>query len=408
MALSDLQVKNTKAADKPVKLSDGGGLFIQIMPNGSKYWRLAYRFDAKQKTLALGVYPDVGLKEARERRGAARKLLAEGVDPSENRKTTQAAKIERGANTFEVVAREWYAKAYAGKAESTREKTMTRLEQDVFPIIGAMPVSMIEPSNVLTVIERIEQRGALDIARRVFNYVGRTLRYADSQGLVVRDVSASIDLNLILTKRDTKHHAALTAPVAVGGLMRAIEGFTGGFATLCALKLSALTFVRPGELRHAEWPEIDLENATWSIPGRKMKMKADHIVPLSTQAVAILRELHAVTGRGGYVFPSERGGSRPMSENTVNGALRRMGFTKDEASAHGFRATARTMLDEVLGVRPDLIEHQLAHAVKDANGRAYNRTAHLPERRKMMQQWADYLDKLKAGAEVIPLHGQAA
>ena len=334
--------------------------------------------------------------------------MAEGVDPSESHKAAQAAKIERGTNTFEVVAREWYAKAYADKAESTREKTMTRLEQDVFPIIGAMPVSTIEPAHVRTVIERIEQRGALDIAKRVFNYVGRTLRYADSRGLVARDVSASIDLNLILTKRDTKHHAALTAPAAVGGLMRAIDGFTGGFATLCALKLSALTFVRPGELRHAEWPEIDLDRATWRIPGRKMKMKADHIVPLSTQAVAILQEIQAVTGRGNYVFPSERGGSRPMSENTINAALRRMGFTKDEASAHGFRATARTMLDEVLGVRPDLIEHQLAHAVKDANGRAYNRTAHLPERVKMMQQWADYLDKLKAGADVIPLHGKTA
>jgi integrase len=404
MALSELQVKNAKTG----KVSDGGGLFLQTMPSGSKYWRLAYRFDAKQKTLALGVYPAVSLKEARKRRDAARELLAGGIDPSESRKTAQAAKIERAANTFEVVAREWYAKAYAGKAESTREKTMTRLEQDVFPIIGAMPVSTIDPAHVLAVIERIEQRGALDIARRVFNYVGRTLRYADSLGLVARDVSASIDLNLILTQRDTRHHAALTDPVAVGGLMRAIDGFTGAFATLCALKLSALTFVRPGELRHAEWAEIDLENATWSIPGRKMKMKADHIVPLSTQAVTILRELHAVTGRGNYVFPSERGGSRPMSENTVNGALRRMGFTKDEASAHGFRATARTMLDEALSVRPDLIEHQLAHAVRDANGRAYNRTAHLPERVKMMQQWADYLDRLKDGADVVPLRGKTA
>jgi integrase len=404
MALSELQVKNAKTG----KVSDGGGLFLQTMPSGSKYWRLAYRFDAKQKTLALGVYPAVSLKEARKRRDAARELLAGGIDPSESRKTAQAAKIERAANTFEVVAREWYAKAYAGKAESTREKTMTRLEQDVFPIIGAMPVSTIDPAHVLAVIERIEQRGALDIARRVFNYVGRTLRYADSLGLVARDVSASIDLNLILTQRDTRHHAALTDPVAVGGLMRAIDGFTGAFATLCALKLSAMTFVRPGELRHAEWSEIDLDNATWSIPGRKMKMKADHIVPLSTQAVTILRELHAVTGRGNYVFPSERGGSRPMSENTVNGALRRMGFTKDEASAHGFRATARTMLDEALSVRPDLIEHQLAHAVRDANGRAYNRTAHLPERVKMMQQWADYLDRLKDGADVVPLRGKTA
>jgi integrase len=225
--------------------------------------------------------------------------------------------------------------------------------------------------------------------------------------LVSRDVSASIAINLILPDKDARHHAALTDPVAVGGLMRAIDGFTGSFVTTCALKLSALTFVRPGELRHAEWAEIDLDGATWSIPGGKMKMKVDHIVPLSTQAVAILTELKDVTGHGGYVFPSERGGSRPMSENTVNGALRRLGFTSDEMTAHGFRAMARTILDEGLGFRPDYIEHQLAHAVKDPNGRAYNRTAHLPERRKMMQTWADYLDKIKAGAEVIPLHRNA-
>lgn len=407
MPISDPQIKKAKLSDKPYKIYFEKGLYLLVNAVG-KYWRMDYRYGGKRKTLALGVYPDVGLARAREKRDEARKRLADGIDPGELRKATKTQQAESAANSFEAIAREWYAKAYAGKAESTREKTMTRLEQDVFPMIGAKPVSAITAGDVRGVIERIEQRGALDIAKRAFNYIGRTLRYADSKELVTRDVSASIDLNLILTNRVTKHHAALIDPIAVGGLMRAIDGFTGSFVSLCALKLSAMTFVRPGELRHAEWAEIDLDEATWNIPGRKMKMGVDHIVPLAAQAVAILRELQAVTGRGDYVFPSERGGSRPMSENTINAALRRMGFTKEEMTAHGFRAMARTMLDEVLGFRPDFIEHQLAHAVKDPNGRAYVRTAHLPERRKMMQEWADYLDRLKVGAEVILLHGQTA
>lgn len=401
--LTDTAIKKAKLSEKPFKLADGKGLYLLVNAAG-KYWRMDYRFGGKRKTMALGVYPDVSLARAREKHADARRQLADGIDPGALRKAAKAHAAECAANSFEAVARSWFAKAYADKAQTTRDKTMTRLEQDVFPWIGARPVSEIAAADVLNVIRRIEQRGALDIARRVFNYIGRTLRYADSHGMVARDVSASIDLSLVLTQRETRHHAAITSPQAVGGLMRAIDGFTGGFVTLCALKLSALTFVRPGELRHAEWEEFDLDGATWSIPGSKMKMDNDHIVPLSAQAVTILRELHNLTGRGRYVFPSERGGSRPMSENTVNGALRRLGFTKEEMTAHGFRAVARTLLDEELGFRPDFIEHQLAHAVKDPNGRAYNRTAHLGERRKMMQTWADYLDKLKAGAEVIQLH----
>lgn len=421
MPLTDTEIKKkAKPSEKPFKMADGGGLYLLVNKSG-RYWRYNYRFDGKFKTMALGIYPDVPLASrtekdkitgkvkkivgAREKHADARKLLAAGIDPSTERKNQKQAKAAASANSFEAVARKWYTKAYADKAQSTREKTMTRLQQDVFPVIGSMPVAAIEPVHIRTIIERIERRGALDIAKRVFNYVGRVLRYADSEGLVVRDVSASIDLKLILPSRDTAHHAALTDPVAVGGLMRAIDSFTGSFITVCALKLSALSFVRPGELRHAEWAEFDLDNATWNIPGRKMKMKADHIVPLSRQAVNILRELHKMTGSGKYVFPSERGKSANMSENTLNAALRRLGYTKEEMTAHGFRAMARTILDEVLNFRPDFIEHQLAHAVKDPNGRAYNRTAHLPERRKMMQQWADYLDKLKIGAEIFQLHG---
>jgi len=405
--LTDTGIKKAKLSDKPFKMADGKGLYLLVNAAG-KYWRVDYRFGSKRKTLALGIYPDVTLARAREKLDDARKLLADGIDPAALKKATKARRAECAANSFETVARTWFAKAYADKAQTTRDKTMTRLEKDVFPRIGVKPVSEITGADVLAVIQRIEQRGAIDIARRVHNYVGRVLRYAETIGMVERDVTASIDLDLVLSKRETRHHAAITSPQAVGGLLRAIDGFTGGFSTLCALKLSALTYVRPGELRHAEWEEIDLDGATWCIPGQKMKMAADHIVPLSAQAVAILRELHDHTGRGRYVFPSERGGSRPMSENTINAALRRLGYTKDEMTAHGFRATARTLLDEELSFRPDFIEHQLAHAVKDPNGRAYNRTAHLAERRKMMQAWADYLDKLKAGAEVIPLHGKTA
>ncbi len=398
MSLTDTFLRTAKPAEKATRKFDGGGLYIEISPSGGKLWRLKYRYEGKEKLMALGRYPEVSLKDARERRDEARKLLANDVDPAANRKAVKAAKLAQAENSFEAVCRAWYAKAYADKAESTRLKTITRLEQDVFPHIGQMPVASITAGDVRGVIERIEKRSALDIAKRVFNYIGRTLRYADSLGMVERDVSASIDLALLLPNRKTKHHAALTDPTAVGGLMRAIDGFTGGYVTVRALKLAAYTFVRPGELRHAEWSEFDLEGATWTIPAGKMKMKVEHIVPLATQAVAILRELHSVTGVGSnvrYVFPSERGGSRPMSENTLNAALRRMGYTNDEMTSHGFRAMARTILDEVLGFRPDFIEHQLAHAVKDANGRAYNRTKFLPERRAMMQAWADYLDGLK-------------
>lgn len=407
MPLTDQAIKKAKPTDKPFKLTDEKGLFLLVNQAG-KYWRLAYRFGGKQKTLALGVYPDVSLARAREKRDEARKRIADGIDPGELRKATKTQQTERAANSFEAVARVWFSLAYADRADTTRNKVLLRLEQDAFPVIGALPISRIESAHVLDVIERIAQRDAIDTAKRVFNYVGRVLRYADSKGLVARDVSTSIDLKLILTRRETAHHAAITDPVAVGGLMRAIDSFSGSIITLSALKLSALTFVRPGELRHAEWTEFDLDGATWNIPGAKMKMKADHIVPLSKQAVTILRDLRNVTGTGQYVLPSERGQSAIMSENTVNAALRRMGYAKEEMTAHGFRATARTILDEVLNFRPDYIEHQLAHAVRDPNGRAYNRTAHLPERRKMMQEWADYLDKLKTGADVIPLHKTAS
>jgi integrase len=381
-------------------------LFLLVQPNGAKYWRLAYRYVGKQKTLALGVYPDVSLKDARQRRDDARKLLADDIDPGENRKAIKAAKSDRAANSFEVVAREWFSKKSPGWAASNSNKIIQRLENDAFPWLGSRPIAEITPPELLKILRRIEERGAVESAHRVRNYCGAIFRYAIQTGRAERDVSA--DLRGALPTPVTQHRAAITEPKAIAELLRAMDSYQGYFVTKCALRLAPLFFVRPGELRKAEWIEIDLDKAEWNIPAERMKMREPHLVPLSTQAVEILRELHALTGEGKYVFPGARTNGRPMSDNAILAALRRMGFAKDEMSGHGFRAMARTILDEVLQVRPDFIEHQLAHAVRDPNGRAYNRTAHLAERRKMMQQWADYLDKLKAGAEVIPLRANSA
>ncbi len=406
MALTDTAAKNAKPGAKPVKLSDEKGLFLLVTPAGGKWWRLKYRFGGKEKLLSLGTYPEVSLKEAREKRDVARKLLAAGVDPSENRKATKAAKVERAGNSFEAIAREWYAKNSATWTENHGGRIIKRLERDVFPWLGGRPIADITAPELLKVLRRIEERGAVETAHRAHQNCGQVFRYAIATGRAERDPSP--DLKGALPPVKQTHHAAITEPKAIAALLRAIDDYQGQFVTKCALRLAPLFFVRPGELRKAEWSEFDLDKAEWNIPADRMKMREPHLVPLCAQAVEILRELHALTGSGRYVFPGARTASRPMSDNAVLAALRRMGFAKDEMSGHGFRAMARTILDEVLGVRVDFIEHQLAHAVKDPNGRAYNRTAHLAERRKMMQQWADYLDKLKAGAEVIPLHGHAA
>jgi integrase len=311
------------------------------------------------------------------------------------------------ANTFEVIGREWYAKVSANMAESTKDNLLRRLETYIYPKIGDRPITSIVAADLIAVIELIEKRGALDIARRAHNIMGRIFRYAVGRSLATRDPSRDIELGDILPPTDVQHHASVIEPKAVGGLLRAIEGFTGSLTTRCGLRFAALVFVRPGELRHAEWTEFDFEKAEWRIPAAKMKMREQHIVPLSAQAVSILKEIQPLTGRGRYVFPSERGDGRPMSENTVNAALRRMGYAKEEMTGHGFRSTASTLLHE-LGLPHAVIERQLAHGERNKVSAAYNFAEHLPERRKMMQQWADYLDKLKAGAQVIPLHADAA
>jgi len=403
MALTDTFVKNTKytGASTKEKYTDGDGMYLLVMSSG-KYWRMDYRFADKRKTLALGTYPEVTLSVARQRREAARKQLAHGIDPGAAKQEAKQAQAAMLANTFEKVALDWLDKTKADRMASTQAKVTTWLQKDVFPYIGSMAISTIGARDVLGALRHMEARGALDSVQRVKQICGQVFRYAVATGSAERDPTP--DLKGALTKAVPGHFAAITDPKQAGALMRAIYAYAGHPQVQTALKLSAMLFVRPGELRSMEWAELDLDAAEWRIPGSKMKMKVDHLVPLSTQALALIEAMKPLTGTRRYVFPSiGRSEDRPMSENTINSALHAMGINKETHSAHGFRAMARTIMDEVLGERVDLIEHQLAHNVKDPLGRAYNRTSHLPARRDMMQRWSDYLDKLRIGADVIPL-----
>jgi integrase len=355
---------------------------------------LKYRSGGKEKLLALGAFPDVTLADARERRDAARKLLAAGVDPSDDRRAQRAAS---GA-TFEVVAREWFTKMSESWVPSHAVTVISRMEQYLFPFIGSKPIAGIRARDVLAALRRIETRGANETARRVRQICGQVFRFAIAEDRAERDPSA--DLRGALAPVKSVSRAAIIVPEEVAGLLRALDAYEGSIIVQCALQLAPLVFVRPGELRKAEWSEIDLDRAEWTIPAWKMKMRQTLTVPLSRQAVVILRKLQPVTGDGRYVFPSARSSARPMSDNAILSAMRRSDISKDVMSGHGFRAMARTLLDEVLHVRVDLIEHQLGHAVKDTNGRAYNRTSFLPERAKMMETWSNYLDDLRAGTNV--------
>ena len=395
-------IEAAKPRQKPYKLFDGKGLYLEIMPTGSKLWRIRYRIGEKDRRISIGDFDEVSLKEAREEHSKVRKQLRQGLDPVAVRRAERTAKQ---VDTFETVAREWYAQQSRVWAPSHGNRVIRRLEKDIFPRLGSRPVNEITAPEVLAVLRTIEKRGAHETAHRVAQNVGQVLRYAVATGRAERDASA--DLRGALAPTKVKHFPAITEPAELGALLRAVDGYQGQPMTALALRLVPLVFVRPGELRTAEWAEIDLETATWIIPASKTKTKQDHIVPLSRQAVEILRELKTMTGTGRYVFPSIRGNSRPMSDNTINAALRRLGYDQEEVTGHGFRATARTMLDEVLNERPDIIEAQLAHRVVGPLGRAYNRTTYLAERRAMMQRWADYLDGLKEGAEVIPFPRQA-
>ena len=399
MSLSEMKVRNAKPKEKFYKLADGDGLHLYVTEKGSKLWRFRYRFDRKEKLLSLGIYPEISLVDARQRRDEARRQLAHGIDPGALRKAQKQAETEE-KETFEVVAREWHTAFTPSWTARHGATILSRLNHDLIPWLGSRPINEIKAPELLSVLRRAESRGALELAHRLRAIAGQVFRYAVATGRAERDPSG--DLRGAIPPPKVKHHAAITDPKEVAPLLRALDGYQGGFVVKCALRLAPLLFVRPGELRHAEWAEINLDEAVWNIPAHKMKMKQAHIVPLCNQAIGILKELQEYTGAGRYVFPSVRTHARPMSENTVNAALRHAGYDKDTMTGHGFRAMARTILDEVLQVRPDYIEHQLAHAVRDPNGRAYNRTAHLVERRKMMQRWADYLDELKAGAVVIP------
>jgi len=395
MSLTAKQVEQAKPKDKDYKLGDSGGLFLLVRKGGAKYWRYKYRLAGKEKLLALGVFPAISLQKARKKHQAARDLLEIGVDPNVEKKAKKAANSESAANCFESTSREWFATKMSGKSESHQTRTMRLFEKDLFPYIGSRPVKDITPPELLAALRRIEGRGVIETAHRAKQAAGQVFRYAIATGRAERDPSA--DLRDVLKVPTKKHFPSITEPKEVGKLLVAIDGFRCTPTVKAALMLSPLLFCRPGELRQMEWSEINWDAKQWELSATKMKMKEPHIVPLSKQALAILNEQKLLTGRGRYVLPNARGASRPLSENGVRTALRTMGYSNETMVPHGFRAMARTLLDEVLEYRIEWIECQLAHAVKDANGRAYNRTTYLKQRTEMMQRWADYLSELKSG-----------
>ncbi|MDP1698220.1 MAG: integrase arm-type DNA-binding domain-containing protein [Xanthomonadaceae bacterium] len=401
--LTDTAARKAKPKAKPYKLTDAATLYLEVMPTGAKYWRMQYRHAGKPKRLALGVYPEVSLADARVKRDAARAIIREGRDPAAERKVAKARRALDAGNTFGAIAAEWLSKQAATMSDATMRKAqwMMALSQP----LNALPLSSVTALDVLAVLRKIEAAGNNETAHRVKQRIGQVFRYAIATGRADRDPSA--DLRGALAPPVRKSRAAVTDPAQVADLLRAIAGYQGQFATCCALKLSPLVFVRPGELRRAEWTEFDLDAAEWRIPAHKMKMREAHTVPLAPQAVAILRDLHPLTGGWRYCFPSLRTADRPMSENTINAALRRLGFDKETMTGHGFRAMASTRLNE-MGWAPDVIERQLAHAERNKVRAAYNRAQHMAERRKMMAAWADYLDILRDGAaNVVAIRSKA-
>jgi integrase len=400
MALTDTKVRSVKPREKSYKIADGKGLFLVVKPNGSKYWRFRYHFGDKEKLLAIGIYPDVSLADARRKRDDARKLLADDTDPGIAKQLKKRAKKLAAENSFEAIAREWNIKFASKWTPEHGAKILLRLEKDIFPWLGHHPIIEIAAPELLAVLRRIENRGAIETAHRTLQNCSQIFRYAIATGRAERDVSA--DLRGAIPPVKKRHLASITDPKAIGDLLRTLNDYNGHFVTKCALQLAPLVFVRPGELRKAEWSEFNFEIAEWRIPTEKMKMRITHIVPLSTQALAILCEIQALTGNGKYVFPSLRTLSRPMSNNAVLGALRRLGYAKDEMTGHGFRSMASTLLNEQ-GWNRDAIERQLAHAERNNIRAAYNYAEYLPERRKMMQHWADYLDSLASCADAASL-----
>ncbi|MBB3255459.1 integrase [Paraburkholderia bannensis] len=402
--LTDLQCKNAKAKPdgKPNRITDGDGLYLEVTASGSKYWRRNYRrpVTGKQNTLSFGTYPDVSSAAAREANAAATKQLAAGIDPAEAKKASKRAARIAAVNTFEAVALAWMDERRPYVQPAQYDKTLARFKKDAFPWLGTRPVVEIEAPDILDVLKRVDSRGTRFTAHRLRGEISRVFRYGIKEGLCKFDPAR--DLVGAIPPAQTTHFASITEPEKVGEMLRAFDGFTGTFPVLCALRLAPMLFVRPGELRKAEWEQFDLDKGEWRY--LVTKTTTAHLVPLSTQAVAILRELYALTGSARYVFPGARDRKRPMSEATINAALRRLGYdTRTEITGHGFRAMARTILHEELEQKPEVIEHQLAHAVPDNLGGAYNRTRFIKERRAMMQRWADYLERLKSGAKIIPI-----
>lgn len=401
MPLNDLEIRNAKASDRLRKLSDGGGLQLWITPDGAKRWRLAYRFGTAQKTLAIGVYPAVNLKEARTARDEAKRLLKGGQDPSVAKKIAKAARAQEVADTFDAIAAELIGKK---RREEKADRTLAKIEWLLSlakPAIGARPISEISAPEVLRVLRGVEARGRHETARRLRATIGQVFRYAIATGRADSDPTGA--LKGAIVSPVVRHRAAIIEPKAFGGLLRAISAYEGAPETRSALELLALTFVRPGELRAAEWSEFDLETAVWAIPATKMKMKRPHRVPLAPSTVALLRELRAITGGGKFLFPSVRSAARCMSENTINAALRRLGFDRDEMTGHGFRSAASSMLNESGLWNADAVERQLAHVDNDSVRRAYARADFWEERVRMMVWWAEKCDELRRGSIVVPL-----
>lgn len=403
--LTDRTIRALRATTKPHRAFDAGGLYLEVTPKGRRYWRLKYRYGGKEKRLAIGVYPEVTLAAARLARDNARGLLREGQDPSAVKRAAKLRSSQAGSDTFAAVAEEWLSKQKAKLSQATFTKAVWMFEVLLFPWLGREPIGSITPTQLLATLRRIESRGHHETAHRAKQRAGQVFRYAIATGRAERDPST--DLKGALHPIVSTKRAAITEPAKVAALMRAIHGYSGHFATCCALKLAPMLFVRPGELRQAEWSEISLDAAEWRIPASKMKMRDEHLVPLSTQAVEIFRELYPLTGRGRYVFPSIRSSNRPMSENTILAALRNMGYDRNTMSGHGFRALASTRLNE-MGWAPDVIERQLAHVDRNKVRAAYNRALYLQERRKMMTAWANYLDGLRTDGNVIAINTNAA
>ena len=396
MKLSDAFLRAVKPTGKAQKVSDGGGLYLYVSPSGGKLWRMDYRFAGKRKTLSCGAYPAVSLKDARLRRDEAKAMLAQGIDPSARRQAVKNAVRAEMDNAYEVIAREWYARHSPAWAPSNSVKVLARQVNDIFPLLGKRPIGQITAPELLTALRRIENRGAVDTAHRTLQDCSRIFRYAIATGRAERDPAA--DLKGALAPVKSTSFASIREPAAIGALLRDIDAYTGNHIVRAALRLAPYVFVRPGELRRAEWTEINLDAAEWRIPAAKMKMRMVHIVPLARQVVELLHDLHPYTGGGRYLFPSMRANSAPISDMTLLAGLRRLGYGKEEMTVHGFRSMASTLLNEQ-GYNRDWIERQLAHGERNSVRAAYNFAEYLPERRKMMQEWADYLDALREAAK---------